>query len=215
VWIRGVDNWTTSRVLKGHTDWVRSVAFSPDSHYLASGSDDKSARIWDIDTGMTSRMLNGHTHRVASVAFSPDRHYLASVSDDESIQIWDLITLASVSRNLYSPRDLCFSSDGAYVAVSLTSGETQYLDTKTLQDTNPHNPRLYVPSTSLEPFPSIQMKDQGLCVKRGKTMMYLCWFPSYITASTPIVQSGNIVGLGARGGEVIMVDFSHFTLPEV
>jgi len=212
--IRDLVTGMTSCVPDGHTSSVGSVALSPNNRYLASCSDDKSVRIWDVDAGMTSRVLNGHTDGVKVIAFSPDNRYLASASNDNSVRIWDLVTWASVSRKFTTLRDLCFSSDGAHVAVSLFE-TTQYLDTLTLQDANPLNPRLYEPSTSLEPFPSIRLKDQSLCVQRGDTTMYICWLPSYITASTPVVQSGNIVGLGAHGGEVIMVDLSHFRLPEV
>ena len=52
-------------------------------------------------------------------------------------------------------------------------------------------------------------------MQQGETTMHLCWFPSYITVNTPIVRSGDLVGLGAHEGEVIMVDLSHFKLPKV
>ena len=39
------------RTLTGHSDWVRSVAFSPDGKRVASGSDDRLVKIWDTETG--------------------------------------------------------------------------------------------------------------------------------------------------------------------
>jgi WD40 repeat protein len=49
------------RELQGHTDWVTSVAFSPDGNRIVSGSYDKSVRVWDAKTGEQLRELQGHT----------------------------------------------------------------------------------------------------------------------------------------------------------
>ena len=76
-------------VLEGHTDNVRSVAFSPDGHTLASGSRDETIRLWDVNTGELLKTLTGHTDDVISVAFSPDGHTLASGSEDETIRLWN------------------------------------------------------------------------------------------------------------------------------
>jgi len=213
-----VDTGMTCEVLNDHTYRVKSVAFSPESHYLASASN-RMLQIWHVGPVIASRVLNGHTSRVTSVAFSPNSRYLASASDDRTVRIWNLVTWVSVSHDfspLYSPEDPLFSSDGAYVAVSLRKSgkleETRHLNVSTLQDANL---RLFVPSTSPEPFFNILLKGQSLCVRRGDTTMHLCWLPDHISVSTPIVQSGNTVCLGAHGGQVITVDLSHFKLPEV
>ncbi|KAK4456564.1 WD40-repeat-containing domain protein, partial [Cladorrhinum samala] len=51
---------------------VQSVAFSPDSQRLASGSSDNTVKIWDATSGQCLQTLEGHRGSVKSVAFSSD-----------------------------------------------------------------------------------------------------------------------------------------------
>jgi WD40 repeat protein len=76
--------------LKGHTDLVRSVAYSPDGMTLASGSQDKTIKLWDVKAGKQQATLKGHTDWVYSVAYSPDGKTLASGSWDKTIKLWDV-----------------------------------------------------------------------------------------------------------------------------
>ena len=76
--------------LKGHTNWVHGLAFSPNSQILASASWDNTIRLWDISKSEEPKVLKGHNDKVESVAFSPDGRLLASGSGDNTICLWDI-----------------------------------------------------------------------------------------------------------------------------
>ena len=75
------------------SDWVRCVAFDPQkSNILASCSDDKTIKIWDIKSGSCLSTLSGHDGWVLSVCFSPDGKQIASGSRDKTVKIWNAST---------------------------------------------------------------------------------------------------------------------------
>ncbi len=108
-------------LVKGHTNLVFSVAFSPDGKTLASGAFDNTIRLWDLATGdPKGSPLEGHNDRVTSVAFSPDGKTLASGAFDNTIRLWDLATgdpkgspLVGHTKEVLS---VAFSPDGKTLA---------------------------------------------------------------------------------------------------
>jgi tetratricopeptide (TPR) repeat protein len=97
----------------------RTVAFSPDGCWLATVSDDDTARIWDTTSG---RQLTTCTHHnvVAGVAFSPDGHRLATASHDHTAQIWDTTSGQQLLILTHDKpvRGVAFSPDGHQLATA-------------------------------------------------------------------------------------------------
>ncbi|KAG9092136.1 hypothetical protein FRC06_000225 [Ceratobasidium sp. 370] len=128
----------TSQPLNGHTGGVNSIAYSPDGAYIASGSDDRTVRIWDAHTCQPmGQPPNGHTDNVQSVAYSPNGAYIASGSDDGTVRIWDAHTGQPVGQPLHGQRrsieSVAYSPDGAYFASGATDGTIQIWDAHTRQ----------------------------------------------------------------------------------
>ena len=108
--------------LEGHTNAIRTLAFAPSRHLLASGSPDDTIRLWDtadVDNLRHLRVLRGHTSDVVSVAFSPDGRTLASGSADGTIRLWNPnngINFAILRGHTEVVIPVAFSPDGRTLA---------------------------------------------------------------------------------------------------
>lgn len=121
-----------------HTGSVMCARFSNSGRYIASGSDDRTLAIWELqadasgqpkkvwgsnevnlETWKPVRMLSGHENDILSVAWSPDDAYLASGGVDTMILIWDGDTFAPVRKLIFHTgfvKGLVFDPAGQYLA---------------------------------------------------------------------------------------------------
>ncbi|MYF98391.1 hypothetical protein F4212_04555 [Candidatus Poribacteria bacterium] len=135
VWDTNIDKNKSVRIshpkqsLKGHTSYVNSLCFSPDSKTLVSGSEDKTIRLWDMATGKQKRILKGHRNSVNSISISPDGTTLASAYSHGPIRVWDVATgkqkqtftnqalIQKQAGHELDPSSVAFSPDGQTLAV--------------------------------------------------------------------------------------------------
>ena len=120
----------------GHTDYVRSLAFSPDGSMLASGSLDNTVRLWNVNAKQLLYTFIGHTYSVGSVAFSPADSTLVSASLDGTIRLWNPYTgeHKRTFTGRYSFTSVAFSPDGQTLAIgSIIDPTIRLWDTTTWQ----------------------------------------------------------------------------------
>lgn len=92
-----------SATLVGHKNEVMRVQFSPDAKFLASASQDFTARVWDLNTGETKWSF-GHQGEVIDVDISADGKLVATASRDHTVGIWDLEKGTRFARPLVHPQ---------------------------------------------------------------------------------------------------------------
>ena len=122
-------------VLSGHTDWVRSVTFSSDGRSLASGSDDKTVKLWDLQTGGVIKTFYGHNDYICSVSISGDYTGVVSGSGDLTIHLWDIQTgeCLHTIKQQNSVEYVCFSPTDPQHIILLSGQKVQEWDISSQQ----------------------------------------------------------------------------------
>ena len=103
------------RTLRGHTNRIFSIVFSPDEQLLASASGDRTIKVWNPHTGKCVQTLTGHQSWVWAIAFSPNGKRIASASYDQTVKLWDSETgdcLRTFEGHTSSVLAIAFSPDG-------------------------------------------------------------------------------------------------------
>jgi WD40 repeat protein len=121
-----------------HDNEVGAVAFSPDGTLLATASDDKTARLWEVATGTEVAQLR-HDGKVYRVAFSPDGTRLATVSDDKTAsydktaRLWEVASGREVAQLRHAGwvYAMAFSPDGTWLATASQDGVARLLGVAT------------------------------------------------------------------------------------
>ena len=116
VWIRDVASGRHLRTFQGHRGFVNCAVFSPDGSHVLSGSEDKTAILWNAASGQQLRTFRGHHDTVTSVAVGPNASQVLTGSLDKTAILWN----ATNGQQLHTFRGhngtvaaVAFSPDGS------------------------------------------------------------------------------------------------------
>jgi len=112
----------------GHTNAVRQVRFTPDSRAIMTASEDRTARLWDVETGELLRTFRGHGRGLKAAALAPNGRSLATASYDLTLRLWNVATGSETQRLIAHTQQIssiAFSHDGRVMVTASWDGTLQ------------------------------------------------------------------------------------------
>ena len=142
VHIYNVDAEAPLKIYKGHKDEVNAVKWSPSGKYLASCSDDCTAKVWEVDSDRTGPLYDfvSHDQEIYTIKWSPTgpgssntskQLLLATASFDGSIRVWNMqdgSCFSYFNRHRDSVYSVAFSPSGDYLASGSLAGQMYIWD---------------------------------------------------------------------------------------
>lgn len=104
------ESWGLLRTVEGHADRITALRVSRNGRYVLTGSEDNTARLWEVETGQCVRTLEGHTGSVESVGLSAGGLYALSGAHDRTVRLWD-VNLCQCIRVLERHEDVVRAVD--------------------------------------------------------------------------------------------------------
>lgn len=127
---------TPALTFKGHSEGINDLSFTSDSRFLATASDDKTIRIWDVQRGSSDALveLKGHTNFVFALSFNPSSNLLVTGGFDEKVKMWDPRTggcVSTIEAHSEAITSVSMNLDGTCIASSSFDGLVRLWDTST------------------------------------------------------------------------------------
>jgi WD40 repeat protein len=205
--------------LKGHTDYVLALAFSPDGERLGSGGDDRTVRIWNVAQRQALVITNQAYAFVQRLAFSPNGRTLAVASLDQEVKILNADN-GETQKDLRGHRGpvtcLAFLRDGRSLITGSTDSSVRVWDTtpeETPKTTQPLPPR------AIRDDPRLSLDGQHLLTVFTNGTFSLWDTLTYVESqrySLPwtnatawaVAPGGKLAAFGSRTGQLSIWDMA-------
>ena len=122
------------RTLAGHNGPVKAIAIGPDGTWLATTSDDRTARLWNLKTGSCQHILTGHDGLVRALAVPAVGDWIATGSHDATAKLWDRrngMCIHSLIGHSGPVDSLVAARDGSWLASGSRDGTIKIWDART------------------------------------------------------------------------------------
>jgi WD40 repeat protein len=203
--------------LRGHTDEVKSVQFSPDGRRLVTAGLDRTARIWEPTTGRVLAELHGHTGSLKSASFSPDGKLVATASFDKTARIWDVAsgtTAVELHGHTGTVWSAAFSPDGGRIVTAsddktarLWEVGSGHIVTELYGHTGPVNSAAFSPDGGLVATASDDGTAALWMAGTGELVARLRGHTRGVTSAT-FSPDGGLVATGSQDGSAALWDVS-------